>query len=94
MKKPVLILSSLFIVITVLTVTRAAVSNQLSTSGIDLTKVSEEIARYQRENALLEEKILHVSSYITILEEAEKRGYTQAQSQLVLSDSVPIAYKP
>ncbi len=93
MKKLIITLSSFAVIILLLTITRAVVSNSLSTSGVDLTRLSQEIDAYKRETAILEEKTLQASSYTTLQEEAGKRGYEPMSGQLVFSSQLPFAYK-
>lgn len=93
MKKQIIVLGSMFLVVVVLTVTRAVISNNLSTAGVDLSRLDQEIDAYQRKNALLQEKILHASAYTTLEETAEKRGYEAMSKQIVLTSPLPIAYK-
>lgn len=93
MKKPILILSGLILVIIALTVTRAIVSNTLSTTGVDLSRIDQDIDSYQRKNALLQEKILQASAFTTLEQEAERKGYEAMSTQIVLTSPLPIAYK-
>lgn len=93
MKKLIITLSSFAVIIVVLTITRAVVSNTLSTSGADLSRLNEEIDAYKRETAILEEKTLQASSYTTLQEEAGKRGYEPMTGQIVFSSQLPLAYK-
>lgn len=92
MKKPVIILSSLLLCILLLTVLQAVVSNSISTSGIDLSRMQQEIAKYKKENTLLSEKILQASSFLTISEEAEKMGYVESHNAISMNDAMPLAY--
>ncbi|MDP3941719.1 MAG: hypothetical protein Q8Q49_05415 [bacterium] len=92
MKKSFFVLSILLVIIVVLTITRAVVSNSLATSGVDLNKLSAEVDSYQRESALLEEKILNESSFTNLKEEAGRQGYETMSSQIVLSAPLPMAY--
>ncbi|MBI2442572.1 MAG: hypothetical protein HYV40_01530 [Candidatus Levybacteria bacterium] len=91
MKKLLFLFTGLLSIIIVLTITRAVVSNTLSTSGIDLNRLDDEIHTYKRETALMEEKLLHAAAYTTLQEEAKKRGYEQATSQIILSSPIPMA---
>lgn len=93
MKKPILILTCLILVIIGLTVTRAIVSNTLSTTGVDLSRIDQDIDSYQRKNALIQERILQASAFTTLEQEAEQRGYEAMSSQIVLTSPLPIAYK-
>lgn len=94
MKKPIIIISSLILVIMVLTVTRAIISNNLSTTGVDLSRIDQEIDIFQRKNVLLQEKTLHASAFTTLARTAEQKGYEAISSQIVLTSPLPIALKP
>ena len=58
----VTITSFLFLIIILLSITQAVVSNRLSTSGIFLGKIEDEIRYYKTENASLAEEYFLVSS--------------------------------
>lgn len=92
MNKPIFIISALVLVVIVLTVTRVIISNNLSTTGVDLSRIDQEIDTYQRKNALLQEKTLQASAFISLGHEAEKEGYEVMSSQVVLTSPLPIAY--
>ena len=46
-----------------------------------------------RENKQLKTEILHQTSFSSILEQAQKAGFKQANSILYLEDQLPIAFK-
>ncbi len=95
MKKGYALLSLLGVAVVVLSLVEISVSNMLSTGGIQLSKVQAQIAIYQRQNALLEEKIYTLSSLTHVAEEAQKLGYVPAsKSTLVIANPQPLAIKP
>jgi len=80
-------------VLLVLTVTQAVVANSVSTVGVDISTLQEEIKTYQKENALLKEELLTASSYTTIINEIEDKGFEPVKQQLTLTDVPPLAYR-
>lgn len=93
MKKPVLIITILILTVLVLSVVRIYISNQVATSGILLQTVQQEAANYNTENIILSEKLYTASSLTNIDSEAVKLGFTQQQSDFVLSSQLPVAFK-
>lgn len=91
MKKPVLLISFLGIVIITLSVARITLVNSISTTGIKLVDIQNQIASYKKENELLKEKYLMAASYTTISAKAEELGFIQAKSQVNLSAPIPLA---
>ena len=70
------------------------ISNSLSTTGITLAKLEKELALYKKENILLQEKVLHISSLTHIASVASELGFVQEKSQVYLSTPLPLAVKP
>jgi cell division protein FtsL len=93
MKKPLLILTLAVLMIITLSVLRVVVTNSLSTTGIDLSKMQEQIRDYKRENALMKEKILEKSSLTFIREEAQKRGFVRVKDIVHMGTPLPLALK-
>lgn len=94
MKRPRLFISFIIIIIVGLTILQIFVSNSLSTKGISLGKIEDQIDTYQKENAVLREKLLLSSSLTTIASEAAEMGFIKDKSQIVLKSDVSIAKKP
>lgn len=93
MKKPITIIISLLLIVSILSVVRTVVSNGMSTSGSHLSKLSEELDYYKTENASLEEKIYTKSSLISIASEAARLGFVDQKSSFAVSSGLPIAAK-
>lgn len=93
MKKPALITSFLVVVILILSVIQIIVSNSLSTSGIQLSRLQAEIQNYNRQNYTLQEKLLTRSSYSNIASEAATVGFVSSKTVVTISNSLPIAIK-
>lgn len=94
MKKPVLIIIFLLGIIISLSMVKVVVFNRLSTSGVYVGKVEEEISFYKTQNAKLLEKFLTLSSLTNIAERAKKEGFiNEDQSLMVLKTSRPLAVR-
>lgn len=93
MKKPTIVLSSLFFAIIVLLGARTAISNSLSTSGVKLGETEEELSRYKTENIMLKEKIFALSSLSHVSSSAAKMGFVESKSNFALTKALPIALK-
>ena len=79
------ITSALFLIIVLLSIIQAVVSNRLSTSGIVLGKIEEEIRYYKTENASLAEGFFLATSLNNIASRASVLGFVKEKSPLVLT---------
>ena len=93
MKKPVLFLSLLTLFIITLTIVQIVVSNNLSTKGVSLGKLEDEIRAYKKENTLLREKMLTLASFTNVASKAAELGLTTQKSEVYLNASVPLAIR-
>ncbi len=93
MKKPALILSTLIFVILVLSVVRITVANRISTSGIALQNMENQVSSFRKENLILQEKLLTVSSFTQIASKAAEMGFVPKTSNFVITTSVPVAIR-
>lgn len=91
MKKPVLILGSLFLAIVVLFGVKTVVSTRIITSGVELAKIQDETQGYKTENTILKEKIYSLSSLTHVSEQATKVGFVESKSTFAVSAVRPIA---
>ncbi len=91
MKKPSVIITVIIVTIIVLSVLQVTVANSISTTGIELEKIQQEITMYQKQNTALHEQLLQASSLTTISEEAKNLGFVETNSQMVLSEPLPLA---
>lgn len=96
MKRGYIVITGLVLIIVMLSVVQISISNMLSTGGIQLAHVQAQIAEYQKENAILKEKIYSVASLTNIAEKADKLGYVPdtGKSTLVIANPAPLAIKP
>ncbi|CAN5136775.1 hypothetical protein BH11PAT1_BH11PAT1_2710 [soil metagenome] len=93
MKRSAYLIGILVLVIIGLAVVQVTVSNQISTHGVYLSKLQEELKSYKKENTLLEEKILEKSSLTTIEEKAKSLGLSPAKSAMYLNTPLPLAVR-
>jgi cell division protein FtsL len=94
MKKPILFIALIIAIIVGLSIVQVTVSNSLSTTGIELAKIEDQIDAYKKENAKLSEELLTVSSFDTIASKAAAMGFVEEKKHLVLTSPLPIAAKP
>lgn len=80
-------------IVIILTLVQIVVSNNLSTTGVALGNLDDQIAQYRKENAILREKLLTESSLTNISQKAEKLGFLASKTTVVQSFA-PIALKP
>lgn len=83
----------LIVAIGTLSIVQIVVSNRLSTTGIALGTIEEDLKQYKEKNALLEEKVLVTSSLTSIASSASSMGFVEKNSRIVLVDSLPLALK-
>ena len=76
-----------------LSVVQGAVSNKMSTKGVLVGKIEEQINKYKTENAILSEKLLVYSSFTNVQKKAFMLGFAKDKRQIVISSSVPLAVK-
>lgn len=91
MKKPALFIISMILTIISLSVVHVAVANNISTTGVNLSKLQTELDDYKRENAFLHEKILELSSLTYINEKAEEKGFIASKGDYYVSTPLPLA---
>lgn len=93
MKKPFLFVSIIVLTIIILSIIQITVSNNLSTEGVVLGKLEDEISVYKKDNYLIREKLLVVASLTNIASKAENLGFTDDRSHIVLTPSFVVAIK-
>jgi|GEM_PF-4225892 len=75
----------------ILTLVQVIVSNTLSTTGVKLGDMQDQISALHRENMILEEKVLKASSLSHISSQAKDMGFLFDKSTVVISDHIPLA---
>lgn len=93
MRKPALIIFIQIFVILTLTVIRVAVTNRISTSGIEMASIEQSMDSIKKENLILQEKLLTLSSYTEIASHAAQIGFVPAKNNFAVSSTVPVAIK-
>lgn len=94
MKKAKFVLAGLFLTILGLIIANITLNNVMSTQGIAFDQFQTNLQNLQRENILLEDKVLQLSAYTKIASQAATMGFTldTAKTQIALSNSIPLAY--
>jgi cell division protein FtsL len=93
MKRPKLLISLIFGVILVLSVVRVSIEGNISTTGIELVRLSEEVEKYRKENMLLQEKYLVESSFTQIASKAAVIGFVDGKNTLNLTTPLSLALR-
>jgi len=93
MKKPISLIFLVIFMIIILSIIKTVVSGRLSTSGVSLSKIEEEINNYKTQNIILREKLLTVSSLNNIVSKATLLGFVEKKSEFILSKPLPLAIK-
>ena len=94
MKKASLIISLDIAIIVFLLVVQTVISNRLSTGGLMLEKIQEQIHSYRVENTILSEKVADASSLTQISRDIYKLNFVENKTAFVLTKSQPLALKP
>lgn len=77
----------------ILAVVQVVVSNSLSTRGVGLDSLDQQVALYKKDNALVKEKLLKISSLDYVASSAARIGFVEEKSRIFVSSSLPIAVK-
>lgn len=91
MKRTKVLLSCLIATVLVLVVIQVVASNRISTAGIELSALQTELKEVKRENSLLREKILTVSSLNLIASRAGELGFIEGKQRVYITDPLPLA---
>lgn len=94
MKRQSLVIMLAIFIIILLSIWQVVVSNRLSTAGILVGKIEDEISFYEKENALLAEELFLASSLQSLASRAASLGFVENKSQFVLKTSLPFALRP
>lgn len=88
MKRYMTLLFGMVGIIIVLFIVQISISNMLSTGGIRLSQIQQQIADYQRSNAILREQIYSQASLTNISSKADKLGFVaeDKKTALVITD--------
>lgn len=91
MKKPLFIIIGLSCVVIALAVVRITLVNSISTTGVALVDLQNQVDEYKKENKLLQERYLQAASYTNVSKKAEAQGFSQTETALNLSTPLPLA---
>jgi cell division protein FtsL len=92
MKKPSVFLGLIIATVVILSIVQVTVATNLSTTGVELSKLQNQLTAYQKQNELLEEKYLQASALINLDKKAQKIGFVPAtNSHEYFSDPLPFA---
>ncbi len=94
MKKQSILISTIIVIIIVLSVVEVGVSNSLSTTGVVLSGLEQDVSFYKKENLVLKQKLLLTSSLTQVASKAAELGFVKEKSQFFVSTSLPVASKP
>lgn len=94
MKKQSALITSLITIIIVLSLVQITLSNSLSTTGIDLSLIQEEVQAYKSQNSILREKLLLTTSYTQLASISATLGFAHQKSRVYVGKSLPVALKP
>ncbi len=93
MKKPLLFIGLLGCIVIALLLTRITLENSISTTGIGLVNLQNEINSYKNQNELLQVKYLQAASFTNISVKAKKLGYVPVTTEVDLAAPIPLALR-
>lgn len=93
MKRPVYVIIFIFVTIVGLALWQVGMANEISTTGAELAAVQSQVDDYKRQNTILREELLAVSSFTNISEQAEKLGFVQSKTSISLNTPLPLALR-
>ena len=93
MKRPTLLIIFIFVTILGLALWQVGMANEISTTGAELAQIQKQVDDYKRENAVLREEYLSMSSFTNIAEKAEELGYIEAKTTVSLNGPLPLALR-
>lgn len=91
MKKPIVLLGGLFAIVVLLSVVRITLVNNISTTGIALVDLQNQVEVVEKQNELLKERYLQAASFTTISAKAKSMGFAPTKSQLNMAAPLPLA---
>ena len=91
MKRTKLFIAGLAAIILLLVVVQVVASNRISTAGIELGKLQAQLKDIKRQNILLREKILSLSSLPEMASRAGELGFVEGKKQIYIDTQLPLA---
>lgn len=93
MKKPLVLLGFLGMIVVALLLAQITLVNSLSTTGINLVDIQNQIDTYKKQNEILKVAYLQAASYTNIATQAQKLGYVPVKSEIDLAAPMPLALR-
>ena len=93
MKKPILVLVLLGFIVVGLLIAQITLVNNISTKGIKLVDIQNQINEYKKENELLKVQYLQAAAFTNIATKAKQLGYVNVKSQIDLAAPLPMAMR-
>lgn len=84
-----IIIASIF----ALSIVHVVIANSISTTGASISKIQNELNLYKKENAILHEKILTLSSLTYVNEKASSEGFVPSKAEIYLLTPLPLAVR-
>ena len=91
MKKPIIFIILNLVIIISFSLIQVMAANSISTTGIELNKIEQQISLLKKQNSTLHEQVLAQSSLNYIESKAAAMGFSQSVSTLVISTPLPLA---
>ena len=91
MKRSISFLSLLIFSIVFLSFLQVFVSNKLSTTGVELANLQEELKTYKKGNYILKENLLTKTSLTHMASTAAVIGFVENKSRVFLTAPLPLA---
>jgi len=91
MRRPVLVLTTIIMMILGLSIAQASMANQISTTGSELVSLQQQVKDYKRDNTILQEQLLEASSFTNLEKKAQKLGFVEAKTPEYLNAPLPLA---
>lgn len=91
MKKSLIVIVFVLLIVISLSIVQVIVANRISTTGIEVSKMQQQIKAYRHTNAILKEKILKEASFTEIASKAGELGFAEAKNSTFLTAPLPLA---
>jgi cell division protein FtsL len=93
MKKPLVFIGILVCIVVALLIARVTIVNSISTNGITLVDLQNQINDYKNQNELLKVTYLQAASYTNIAAKAKNLGYVPVNTEVDLAAPQPLALR-
>lgn len=85
------LIAFMFAVVVALSLIRISLVNSISTTGIALVDLQNQIDEVKKENEILKEQYLQAASFTSISQKAKAMGFAPAKSHLNMAAPLPLA---